>query len=202
MEFSLQFVKSNPTLKPQRFPSTISSRSTKFFPFQFLNLSQKRFRRSVSRSVVVCGTKPEPWNHLPQKLGTLLTCAVLAWIPPQGIYTFPASARTLTAEEQRTVKLFNSSTSSVVNVTNLGTRQDAFTLDIMEIPQGAGTGIIWDSDGHIITNFHVIQKATEVQVISSSSSKTVTFKIRSHWQMGTTSWQKSSVWIQTKTSPS
>eukprot|EP00210_Caulerpa_lentillifera_P008506 g8114.t1 len=73
-------------------------------------------------------------------------------------------ARTLTYEEQRSVKLFNSNTSSVVNVTNLGMQQDAFTLDIMEIPQGAGTGIIWDDKGHIITNFHVIRQATEVQV--------------------------------------
>ena len=68
------------------------------------------------------------------------------------------------------MKLFDASTASVVNVTNLGTRQDAFTLDIMEIPQGAGTGIIWDETGHIITNYHVIQKATEVQVTSTMTS--------------------------------
>lgn len=78
--------------------------------------------------------------------------------------TSVVQARTLTPAEQRSVKLFNSNTASVVNVTNLGMQQDAFTLDIMEIPQGAGTGIIWDQAGHVITNFHVIRQATEVQI--------------------------------------
>lgn len=43
-------------------------------------------------------------------------------------------------------------------------RQDSFTLDIMEMPQGAGSGIIWDKTGHLVTNYHVIKQASEVQV--------------------------------------
>ena len=34
----------------------------------------------------------------------------------------------------------------------------------MEIPQGAGSGFVWDDDGHIITNFHVIRGASDVRV--------------------------------------
>ncbi len=30
--------------------------------------------------------------------------------------------------------------------------------------QGQGSGFVWDSDGHIVTNFHVIRGASEVQV--------------------------------------
>ena len=117
------------------------------------------------RSLKVCAAENSEsvWHEWPQKLASLLVCAAVGLIPPDVVMLSPANARTLTSEEQRTVKLFNMSTASVVNVTNLGTKQDAFTLDIMEIPQGAGTGIIWDSDGHIITNYHVILKATEVQ---------------------------------------
>lgn len=126
-------------------------------------------RPGVFRSLRTCAVEngESVWHEWPQKLTSLLLCAAVGLIPPDVVVTSPAAARTLTSEEQRTVKLFNMSTASVVNVTNLGTRQDAFTLDIMEIPQGAGTGIVWDSDGHIITNYHVIQKATEVQVSTS-----------------------------------
>ena len=32
-------------------------------------------------------------------------------------------------------------------------RQDAFTLDVLEVPQGSGSGFVWDKSGHIVTNF-------------------------------------------------
>jgi S1-C subfamily serine protease len=35
----------------------------------------------------------------------------------------------------------------------------------VEIPQGAGSGFIWDEQGHIVTNFHVIQNASSAQVM-------------------------------------
>ena len=34
-------------------------------------------------------------------------------------------------------------------------RRDSFTLDSTEMPQGAGSGIIWDDEGHVVTNLHV-----------------------------------------------
>jgi S1-C subfamily serine protease len=43
-------------------------------------------------------------------------------------------------------------------------RQDFWTSNVMEIPQGSGSGFVWDSKGHIITNFHVIQDASRIQV--------------------------------------
>ena len=45
-----------------------------------------------------------------------------------------------------------------------GCRRDAFTLDMMEIPQGAGSGFVWDTKGHIVTNYHVIKGASDLQV--------------------------------------
>lgn len=35
---------------------------------------------------------------------------------------------------------------------------------MLEIPQGAGSGLIWDESGHIVTNYHVIRGASELQV--------------------------------------
>ena len=45
-----------------------------------------------------------------------------------------------------------------------GCRRDQFTLDLMEkVPQGAGSGTIWDADGHVVTNAHVIAGASDLQ---------------------------------------
>ncbi len=34
----------------------------------------------------------------------------------------------------------------------------------MEVPIGSGSGFIWDDEGHIVTNFHVVQEAKSAQV--------------------------------------
>ena len=47
--------------------------------------------------------------------------------------------RKLQTEELTTVNLFRDNTPSVVNVTNLVVRQDAFTLDVLEVFQGSGS---------------------------------------------------------------
>jgi S1-C subfamily serine protease len=38
------------------------------------------------------------------------------------------------------------------------------TLDLAEIPQGTGSGFVWDQDGHIVTNFHVVQLGNTASV--------------------------------------
>ncbi|KAL3137949.1 Protease Do-like 1, chloroplastic [Trebouxia sp. C0009 RCD-2024] len=76
-----------------------------------------------------------------------------------------AEARThLTQDEISITELFRENTPSVVFITNLASRRDAYTLDMLEIPQGAGSGLIWDLSGHIVTNYHVIRGASELQV--------------------------------------
>ena len=44
-------------------------------------------------------------------------------------------------------------------------RQDAFTLDVLEVPQGSGSGFVWDKSGHIVTNFHVIRGASDLRLV-------------------------------------
>ena len=39
------------------------------------------------------------------------------------------------------------------------------TRAIEDVPQGAGSGIVWDEQGHVVTNFHVIQSASAAHVI-------------------------------------
>src|SRR5882672_3941066 len=63
----------------------------------------------------------------------------------------------LGADEQSTIDVFSKFARSVVHITSLETHRDRMTLDVAEIPQGTGSGFVWDQDGHIVTNFHVVQ---------------------------------------------
>lgn len=78
--------------------------------------------------------------------------------------------RKLQTDELTTVNLFRENTPSVVYITNLAVRQDAFTLDVLEVPQGSGSGFIWDGKGHIVTNYHVIRGASDLRVTLGDAS--------------------------------
>jgi S1-C subfamily serine protease len=66
--------------------------------------------------------------------------------------------------ERSTIALFEAASPSVVYITNLAVRRDLLSLDSFEIPQGTGSGFIWDQDGHVVTNYHVIQGAQRAEV--------------------------------------
>ncbi|MBK9016673.1 MAG: trypsin-like peptidase domain-containing protein [Saprospiraceae bacterium] len=70
----------------------------------------------------------------------------------------------LNEDEKATIRLFESSAPSVAFITTSQLRQDYWTRNVMEIPQGSGSGFVWDKDGHVITNYHVIQGADKAQV--------------------------------------
>jgi len=81
----------------------------------------------------------------------------------------------LMPEEKATITLFKQASPAVVNITSLGIERDMFTLNQYQIPQGTGSGFIWDNSGNVITNFHVIQNADAAQVTLADQS---TFKAR------------------------
>jgi S1-C subfamily serine protease len=76
----------------------------------------------------------------------------------------------LAAEEKANIELFRQASPSVVYITVLSRRLDAFSLNVYEIPEGTGSGFIWDDQGHIITNFHVIRNAQAAQVTLADHS--------------------------------
>jgi S1-C subfamily serine protease len=76
----------------------------------------------------------------------------------------------LQTEEQTAISIFEQAKPSVVYITTLVYRRDLFTFNVLEIPQGTGSGFIWDDSGHIVTNFHVIYQAQDVQVSLSDQS--------------------------------
>jgi S1-C subfamily serine protease len=77
----------------------------------------------------------------------------------------------LAADEKATIELFERTSPSVVYVTNLALRRDFFGLNVFEIPQGTGSGFVWDDAGHVVTNFHVIQGAQKAEVTLADQSR-------------------------------
>jgi S1-C subfamily serine protease len=60
-------------------------------------------------------------------------------------------------EEQDTAEaVYKKAAPSVVHVTRLAAVRDRFTLDLQQIPEGTGSGFLWDDQGHVVTNYHVI----------------------------------------------
>ena len=76
----------------------------------------------------------------------------------------------LSSEEKTTIDLFQAAASSVVYITSVAVERDAFSMNVFEIPQGAGSGFIWDERGYVVTNFHVIQNASAARITLSDHS--------------------------------
>jgi len=68
----------------------------------------------------------------------------------------------LATDEKATIQLFQQSSGSVVYITTSSIGRMNFNL--MEIPRGTGSGFIWDDQGHVVTNFHVIEGASRFKV--------------------------------------
>jgi len=77
----------------------------------------------------------------------------------------------LLPEEQVAIAVFEEARSSVVFITTLVYQRDLFTFNVEEIPQGTGSGFIWDEEGRVVTNYHVIYEAQNVQVTLSDQSQ-------------------------------
>lgn len=76
-------------------------------------------------------------------------------------------SRELTSQEASTIRLFEDASPSVCYITTSSLRQDFWTRNVMEIPQGTGSGFVWDRNGHIVTNYHVLEGADRAQVTLS-----------------------------------
>jgi S1-C subfamily serine protease len=96
------------------------------------------------------------WRGLPYVAG---------WSAPR-----EAAPRTVTprgdlaADEKSTIELFEKSRDSVVFISTRQQVMDFWTRNVFSVPRGTGSGFIWDEAGHVVTNYHVIEGASEAQV--------------------------------------
>jgi S1-C subfamily serine protease len=86
-------------------------------------------------------------------------------VPAQAALSDQA-ARTarLTEDEKNTIEVVQKTRNSVVYITNLQYARDFFFTSSELVPQGSGSGFVWDDQGHIVTNFHVINEGVKYMV--------------------------------------
>lgn len=76
----------------------------------------------------------------------------------------------LLQDELRRIEVFRRTCPSVVHVESLTLRRDPAHFNVLEIPAGMGSGFVWDIQGHIVTNLHVIRGAQEARVLLRDGS--------------------------------
>jgi len=76
----------------------------------------------------------------------------------------------LAEDEKNTISVFQEISPSVVYITSIEVRRSIFSLNVYEIPQGTGSGFVWDKEGRIVTNYHVVGDASRVEVTLGDNS--------------------------------
>lgn len=76
----------------------------------------------------------------------------------------------LAEDEKTTIALFEQASPSVVFVTSAALRSDPFGFRVTEVPQGTGSGFVWDQAGHVVTNYHVVHEASSLEVTLADQS--------------------------------
>ncbi len=112
-----------------------------------------------------------------QRWGRLLAGAVLASAATMGapdlLARVAGNAATpraviprgeLQADEKATIALFERSRDAVVFITTRERVRDLWTRNVMTVPKGSGSGFLWDESGYVVTNYHVIEGASEATV--------------------------------------
>lgn len=79
-------------------------------------------------------------------LFVLLTC----------FFSLANATSNLMPVENKTIEIYRRAVPSTVNVSNIKLARNFFYGEV-EVPQGAGSGFVYDELGHIITNYHVVQ---------------------------------------------
>jgi S1-C subfamily serine protease len=115
------------------------------------------------------------WERVMPLIPVLVVAAFFAWwywpfgkLPvlhdPTAVPRSIAPRENLTPEEIVNIEVYEKAKKSVVFITTLSYRRDPLTQDVEELPEGTGSGFIWDPRGYVVTNFHVIQDARAAQV--------------------------------------
>ncbi len=85
-----------------------------------------------------------------------------ATIAPPPVEPMPSEAEALNLLEAQVITIYETVGPAVVNVTNRGYAYDFFMRPVPQ--EGAGSGFLIDKEGHIVTNYHVIENAEELLV--------------------------------------
>jgi len=119
--------------------------------------------------------QPTLLSNLPFVIIIALGIFVFWWVffHQSSIFTPDPESRPVTPrgaladDEESVIALFERTSPSVVHISTTTPqfrREGYFRMSVYDIPQGDGSGFVWDRDGHIVTNFHVIKNAKGIYV--------------------------------------
>jgi S1-C subfamily serine protease len=93
------------------------------------------------------------------------------WLPspPKVDITEAAGSESLDSEEQNNILVYRKNIPSVVNVTSRAMAFDFFYG--LQPQEGQGSGFVIDKEGHILTNYHVVADARQVEVTLHNRKK-------------------------------
>ncbi len=120
-----------------------------------------------------------PKKRFPSWFVLVLILIGLWWLTDRGEqprYDKKAESRVVAArgdlaeDEKNTIAVFEEIAPSVVYITSIEVRRSIFSLNVYEIPQGTGSGFVWDKEGRIVTNYHVVGEAGRVEVTLDDNS--------------------------------
>ena len=77
----------------------------------------------------------------------------------------------LTPEERSNIEVFRRASEAVVSIRAVDIRYNLFSANPVEIPRGSGSGFVWDREGHIVTNYHVVGGAAAFTVTLADHSE-------------------------------
>ena len=109
-------------------------------------------------------------------LAALLTAAFVAWttsprwnrpagapLPPSDPFWTEAQSAGLSADEQSNIEIYNRASAATVNITSTVLQRD-WIFDVYPRSE-SGSGFIIDTEGRILTNYHVIRgNAPQIEV--------------------------------------
>ena len=115
--------------------------------------------------------EPMRFEPRPNRVAGAVLLLGVAFATAVGVFLFRSSTRSplnpneppravtargdLAADERTTIEIFESTSPSVVYITAVVRRANPFALNVLDIPQGTGSGFVWNDEGHVVTNYHV-----------------------------------------------
>ncbi|MCB9062103.1 MAG: trypsin-like peptidase domain-containing protein [Halobacteriovoraceae bacterium] len=100
---------------------------------------------------------------------SLVFLSTLAWA--NSIDPSSNDLNNLTDSEKSNINVFNTTVKSVVNISSIRTVRDFWNMRYHEIPAGTGSGYVWDNQGHIVTNAHVVDQGEDFFVTFHGDKK-------------------------------
>ena len=139
--------------------------------------------KRVQHSFLSCGVSRQQRGAASTWLLLIIVAGLLYWWlapSPQNAPSRPAVVQSeprvvaargsLAEDEQNNITVFKAASPAAVNITTLESGYSLFSPNVTQVPRGTGTGFIWDEQGHVVTNFHVLQGANGARVTLADQS--------------------------------